>query len=74
MHPTEKKELTMARCETCGNEYSKAFRVNLAGESHIFDCFECAILALAPECATVAVRSSDMESRPTEFFIVVLTA
>jgi hypothetical protein len=41
----------MARCETCGNEYDRAFKVNLAGESHVFDSFECAIHALAPECA-----------------------
>ena len=31
----------MARCETCGNEYDKAFEIKLAGQSH----------TLAPECA-----------------------
>jgi Rieske Fe-S protein len=41
----------MARCETCGNEYDKAFEIALAGESHVYDSFECAIHALAPECA-----------------------
>jgi hypothetical protein len=41
----------MARCETCGNEYDKAFEITAAGESHIFDSFECAIQAMAPECA-----------------------
>ena len=41
----------MARCETCGNEYDKAFEIIAAGESHIFDSFECAIQAMAPECA-----------------------
>jgi hypothetical protein len=41
----------MARCETCGNEYDKAFQITAAGESHIFDSFECAIQAMAPECA-----------------------
>jgi Rieske Fe-S protein len=41
----------MARCETCGNEYDKAFKITAAGESHIFDSFECAIQAMAPECA-----------------------
>jgi hypothetical protein len=40
----------MARCETCGNEYDKCFEVFLAGKSHTFDCFECAIQALAPAC------------------------
>ncbi|HEX2240995.1 MAG TPA: hypothetical protein VHJ82_07650 [Actinomycetota bacterium] len=43
----------MARCETCGNEYDKAFQITLAGESspHTFDSFECAIHAVAPTCA-----------------------
>lgn len=41
----------MARCETCGNEYDKAFEVvTAAGEAHVFDSFECAIQALAPTC------------------------
>ena len=41
----------MAQCETCGNEYDKAFEIIAAGESHIFDSFECAIQAMAPECS-----------------------
>lgn len=41
----------MARCETCGNEYDKAFSVTVGGRSHIFDSFECAIHTLAPACA-----------------------
>ena len=41
----------MTRCETCGNEYDKAFEVVMAGKSHTFDSFECAIQALAPRCA-----------------------
>ena len=41
----------MAQCETCGNEYDKAFVVTLAGRSHTFDSFECAIHTLAPSCA-----------------------
>jgi hypothetical protein len=40
----------MGRCETCGNEYDKAFEITAAGESHVFDSFECAIQAMAPEC------------------------
>jgi Rieske Fe-S protein len=40
----------MAVCEVCGNEYDKAFEVQLAGSRHIFDSFECAIHALAPTC------------------------
>jgi len=41
----------MAQCETCGNEYDKAFEVILQGRSHTFDSFECAIHSLAPICA-----------------------
>ena len=37
-------------CETCGNDYDKAFKVNFAGQEHTFDSFECAIHALAPVC------------------------
>jgi hypothetical protein len=47
----EREEFTMGRCELCGNEYDKAFEILLAGQSHIFDSFECAIHLLAPECA-----------------------
>ena len=41
----------MARCETCGNDYDKAFQVSMNGRAHTFDSFECAIHALAPVCA-----------------------
>ena len=44
------KELCMATCEVCENEYDKAFEVVVAGKHHIFDSFECAIHALAPVC------------------------
>lgn len=40
----------MARCEVCGNDYDKAFQVLIAGKTHIFDSFECAIHAVAPVC------------------------
>ena len=40
----------MARCEVCGNDYDKAFQVSMAGKTHVFDSFECAIHALAPAC------------------------
>jgi hypothetical protein len=39
------------QCETCGNNYDKAFEVVLDGARHVFDCFACAIHALAPSCA-----------------------
>jgi len=41
----------MGTCESCGNEYDKAFEVTMNGEAHIFDSFECAINKLAPTCA-----------------------
>lgn len=40
----------MAVCETCGNDYDKAFQVTKEGRTHTFDSFECAIQALAPTC------------------------
>lgn len=41
----------MARCEVCGNDYDKAFSIRANGQEHVFDSFECAIQALAPQCA-----------------------
>ena len=46
----------MATCELCGNTYDKTFQVILAGETHTFDSFECAIQALAPNCETCGCR------------------
>lgn len=46
----------MAQCETCGNDYDKAFQITLKGKTHTFDCFECAIQALAPSCAHCSTR------------------
>ena len=46
----------MARCERCGNDYDKAFQVMMAGKSHTFDSFECAIQSLAPTCAHCSTR------------------
>ncbi|RIK96767.1 MAG: hypothetical protein DCC72_04260 [Burkholderiales bacterium] len=41
----------MQRCEKCGNEYDKTFDVVMAGKTHTFDSFECAIASLAPTCS-----------------------
>jgi len=41
----------MAKCETCGNDYDKAFQVTKEGQVHTYDSFECAIHALAPTCS-----------------------
>jgi hypothetical protein len=40
----------MAECEVCGNDYDKPIEITIAGDSHVFDSFECAIHALAPQC------------------------
>lgn len=41
----------MARCDTCGNDYPRAFTVRTLDGGGTFDSFECAIHALAPRCA-----------------------
>lgn len=46
----------MRTCETCGNEYDKTFVVEMAGERHVYDSFECAVQALAPTCEHCGVR------------------
>jgi len=46
----------MAKCEVCGNDYDKALSVTLNGRTHVFDCFECAIQALAPACLHCGCR------------------
>jgi hypothetical protein len=63
----------MARCETCGNDYDKAFEIVMAGTSHTFDSFECAIQALAPTCGHCGCRLLGMGSRPMAPSTVVPT-
>jgi len=46
----------MSTCEVCHNDYEKSFDININGETHTFDCFECAISALAPTCAHCGCR------------------
>jgi hypothetical protein len=42
----------MATCDVCGNDYDKAMTIEAPGRgSGTFDSFECAIHALAPQCA-----------------------
>jgi hypothetical protein len=59
----------MDKCEVCGNRYDKAFQVIMAGKSHTFDSFECAIHALAPTCENCGVRimGHGMEANGTFF-------
>lgn len=40
----------MDKCDKCGNEYAKAFKISMLGKDYYFDSFECAIGLLAPRC------------------------
>lgn len=46
----------MARCDTCGNDYDKAFQVQKDGQSFTFDSLECAAHKLAPTCEHCGCR------------------
>ncbi|MEX2534925.1 MAG: hypothetical protein WD273_04915 [Trueperaceae bacterium] len=46
----------MQHCETCGNSYDHLLEITVDGATHVFDCFECAIHALAPTCGHCKVR------------------
>ena len=43
-------------CEVCGNSYDKMMIVFIGDQRHQFDCFECAIHAIAPHCEHCDVR------------------
>ena len=48
----------MKRCEVCGNDYENPFEVKFSNDnkSHWFDCFECTVHRLAPNCNECGVR------------------
>ena len=47
----------MATCDTCGNDYDKAFTVTLhSGETLTFDSIECAAQRIAPTCEVCGTR------------------
>lgn len=46
----------MATCDSCGNDYDKAFTISRGDESRTFDSFECAINVMAPVCGTCSTR------------------
>ncbi len=46
----------MATCDVCGNDYDKAFTITRGDRSGTFDSFECAISAMAPQCANCGVK------------------
>ena len=66
---TPAEEPEMAVCDTCGNDYDKAFEVKMKGKTHTFDSFECAIQKLAPVCAHCACRVNGhgVEARGTVY-------
>jgi hypothetical protein len=44
------------RCDTCGNDYERTFKVVSPLGEYTFDSFECAIQKLAPTCAHCKCR------------------
>ncbi len=47
----------MPTCDTCGNDYDKAFSVTThEGKSYTFDSVECMAQRMAPTCAACGVR------------------
>jgi hypothetical protein len=46
----------MAQCEVCGNEYDRLLEIHHGGAVRVFDCFECAIQAMAPVCRHCGCR------------------
>ena len=46
----------MATCDTCGNQYDKAFTVTAGSQVGTFDSFECAAHKMAPQCGHCDVR------------------
>jgi hypothetical protein len=40
----------MAKCDVCGNDYHKTFKISNDAGNFVFDSFECAIHKLAPTC------------------------
>ncbi|WP_153395524.1 hypothetical protein [Ornithinicoccus halotolerans] len=46
----------MATCDTCGNDYDKAFTITRGDERGTFDSFECAVEAMAPRCGHCGCR------------------
>lgn len=43
-------------CDVCGNQYDKMMVITVEDQEKVFDCFECAIQALAPKCFHCDVR------------------
>ena len=64
----------MAKCETCGNDYDKAFQVTMNGKSHTFDSSNVPFRP-SPQLARNAAHTlSAMESKKTTRSFAVFTA
>ena len=46
----------MGVCDVCGNEYDKTFTISMRDSVGTFDCFECAVHAMAPTCPHCGCR------------------
>lgn len=46
----------MSICQSCGNDYDKAFEVRFGGRTYFFDSFECAAHVLAPVCGNCGLK------------------
>lgn len=55
-HDRRRFAMAQTQCEVCGNDYDKAFQINMQGAMHTFDSFECAIQKLAPRCSHCGCR------------------
>lgn len=40
----------MGICSVCNNNYDRSFEISINNKFFTFDCFECAIHKLAPNC------------------------
>jgi hypothetical protein len=54
--PRTKRRRPKTRCDLCGNDYEGAMEIRLRGKVGIFDCFECAVHAMAPICERCGCR------------------
>ncbi len=50
------KSDSMAQCDVCGNDYEVPMEIRLGDRVSTFDCFECAIHAMAPACECCGCR------------------
>lgn len=46
----------MEKCDVCGNEYDKTFKIKQGVKEYTFDTFECAANLIAPNCSNCGVK------------------